>query len=48
VLISGILIMKFTESKDTARVEKIYYWSLRVIPPLSIALYFLLFLTLVR
>lgn len=48
VLISGILIMKFTESKDTARVEKIYYWSLRVIPPLSITLYFLLFLTLVR
>jgi hypothetical protein len=46
VLLSGILIMKFTESKDTARVEQIYFWSVRVIPPLTVTLYFLLFLTL--
>jgi hypothetical protein len=47
VLVSGILILKFTESKDTARVEQINYWSIRIIPPLSITLYFLLFLSLV-
>ena len=46
VLISGILILKFTESKDTVRVEQINYWSLRIIPPLSITLYCLLFLSL--
>jgi len=45
VLLSGILILKFSESKDTARVEQINYWSIRVIPPLSITLYFLLFLS---
>jgi len=47
VLLSGILILKFTEDTDTARVQKVNYWSLRLIPPVSIALYFLLFLTLV-
>ena len=46
VLVSGILIMKFTEAKDPARVELIHRWSLRVVPPLSITLYFLLFLSL--
>ena len=46
VLVSGILILKFTEAKNTARVEQINYWSLRIIPPLSITLYFLLFLSL--
>jgi hypothetical protein len=45
VLISGILILKFTETRDTTRVEQVNYWSLRVIPPLSITLYFLLFLS---
>jgi hypothetical protein len=47
VLVSGILILKFTESKDTVRAEQVNYWSLRIIPPLSITLYFLLFLSLV-
>jgi hypothetical protein len=46
VLLSGILIMKFTESKDTARVETVYFWSLRIIPVISIAAYCLLFLCL--
>lgn len=46
VLISGILILKFTEAKDTARVEKVNYWSLRIIPPVSITLYVLLFVSL--
>lgn len=46
VLISGILIQKFTESGDTGRAEQVSRWSLRIIPPLSIALYFLLFLSL--
>ncbi|MFA4876375.1 MAG: hypothetical protein WC586_03105 [Methanoregula sp.] len=47
VLISGILIQKFTESGDTARAEQVQYWSLRAIPSLSLVLYFLLFLSLV-
>jgi hypothetical protein len=47
VLLSGILILKFTESGDMTRVEQINYWSIRVIPPLTITLYVLLFLTLV-
>jgi hypothetical protein len=46
VLLSGILIMKYTESKDPIRVEEIYRWSIRIIPPLSIGLYILLFLAL--
>ena len=46
VLLSGILILKFTESKDIARVEQINYWSIRIIPPLTFALYFVLFLSL--
>jgi hypothetical protein len=47
VLVSGILIMKFNEAKNTVRIEQVNYWSLRIIPPLSLTLYFLLFLTLV-
>jgi hypothetical protein len=47
VLISGILILKYMEDKDTIRIQKVNYWSLRLIPPVSIALYFLLFLMLV-
>ena len=47
VLVSGILILKFTEAKDTGRVEKVNKWSIRIIPPLTISLYFLLFLTLI-
>lgn len=46
VLVSGILIMKFTEIKDMIRVEQVYHWSIRIIPGLSIGLYVLLFLTL--
>ena len=48
VLVSGILILKFTEAKDPARVELVNRWSIRIIPPLSILLYALLFLTLIR
>ncbi|MDD1702418.1 MAG: hypothetical protein LUQ31_05515 [Methanoregula sp.] len=47
VLVSGILIMKFNESRDTVRIGLVDYWSLRIIPVLSLTLYFLLFLTLV-
>jgi hypothetical protein len=47
VLVSGIRILKYFEAKNTARVEQINFWSLRIIPPLFIALYFLVFLTLV-
>jgi hypothetical protein len=46
VLISGILIMKFSETRNITRIEQVDYWSLRIIPILSIGLYFLLFLTL--
>jgi hypothetical protein len=44
VLVSGILILKFTEAKDTIRVERVNRWSIRIIPALSIGLYSLLFL----
>jgi hypothetical protein len=47
VLLSGILIIKFTETKETLRAENVYYWSLRIIPVLSVIAYFLLFLSLV-
>jgi hypothetical protein len=43
VLVSGILLMKFTEVKDTARADRVYRWSLRIIPGLSILLYVVLF-----
>ncbi|WP_292544387.1 hypothetical protein [Methanoregula sp.] len=43
----GILILKYMEDKDTIRIQKVNYWSLRLVPPVSIALYFLLFLMLV-
>ncbi|MGA7797072.1 MAG: hypothetical protein WB986_00425 [Methanoregula sp.] len=46
VLVSGILILKFSEDKDTERVEQVNRWSLRIIPALSISLYFLLFLSI--
>jgi hypothetical protein len=44
VLLSGILILKFTESNETVRVEQVYRWSIWIIPPLTIILYGLLFL----
>jgi hypothetical protein len=46
VLISGVLIMKYTDDHNTRRVEQINYWSLRTIPVVAITLYLLLFLTL--
>jgi hypothetical protein len=46
VLISGILILRYNEAKAAARVEQISHWSLRIIPVVSIALYSLLFLSL--
>jgi hypothetical protein len=48
VLVSGILILKFTEAKDTERVDQVYLWSIRIIPVLAIVFYSLLFLTLMR
>ena len=44
VLVSGILILKYQEAQDTARVEQVSWWSLRIIPAVSLTLYFLLFL----
>ena len=44
VLVSGIMILKYNESKDTARAEQISQWSLRIIPIVSLTMYFLLFL----
>ena len=46
VLISGILIVHYTETKDTPRADRVNYWSLRYIPILSFCLYLLLFLSL--
>jgi hypothetical protein len=46
VLISGIFILNYTESGNTAMTERINYWSLRVIPVISLSLYVLLFLSL--
>jgi hypothetical protein len=48
VLVSGILIMKYNEAKDTVTTERIYRWSIRCIPPLSIALYAILFVAFLR
>jgi hypothetical protein len=46
VLISGILILKFSGDGDTARVEQVNRWSIRIIPALSITLYLLLTFTI--
>jgi hypothetical protein len=48
VLVSGILIMKFTEMKDGGTVDRIYSWSIRIIPPFSISLYLVLFVAFLR
>jgi hypothetical protein len=48
VLVSGILIMKYTEMEDAGKVDRIYYWSVRIIPPLSISLYLMLFVAFLR
>jgi hypothetical protein len=46
VVITGIVNLMLAEAKDTAGVEMVNRWSLRIIPPVSIGLYCLLFLTL--
>lgn len=46
VLISGILIMKYNERPDLARVDQISAWSLRIIPFVSLVMFSYLFLTL--
>jgi hypothetical protein len=46
VLVSGILIIYFSEAKDPVRIEQVNRWSIRIIPALSISLYAVLFLTL--
>ena len=46
VIVSGILIIKYTEDKNARRVEQVNYWSLRLVPAVSISLYILLFLIL--
>jgi hypothetical protein len=47
VLVSGIMIMKYNEANDTARVEQISWWSLRIIPAVSLTLYILLFVWMI-
>lgn len=45
VLLSGILILKYSESNEPARVNRVYRWSIWIIPPASLVLFALLFLT---
>jgi hypothetical protein len=47
VLVSGIMIMKYNEANDMARVEQISWWSLRIIPAFSLTLYILLFVWMI-
>jgi len=47
VCVSGILILKFTEDKNARRVDQVNYWSLRLIPVVTISLYILLFAVLI-
>jgi hypothetical protein len=46
VLISGLLILKYTEAKDQEKIGLVNKWSIRGIPTVSICLYLLLFLSL--
>ena len=46
VLISGIMVLKFSEAGNSVRIGQINYWSIRIIPLLCLSLYFLLFLSL--
>ena len=46
VLVSGILIIHFSELKASERVDQIHRWSIRIIPIISATLYLLLVLTL--
>ncbi len=45
-LVSGVLILKFSEAKDQDRIGLVNRWSIRIVPVLSITLYCLLFLSL--
>jgi hypothetical protein len=47
VCVSGILLLKFTEDKNSRRIEQVNYWSLRIIPAISISFYILLFVVLI-
>jgi hypothetical protein len=46
VLVSGLLILKFTESKDQEHIGSVNRWSIRIIPTISLTLFSVLFLTL--
>lgn len=46
VLLSGILILRYTETKNTDRADLVYRWSIRIIPTVSILFYALLFIRL--
>jgi hypothetical protein len=43
-LVSGILALMYHHRKDAAKLKKTHYYSTRLLPPLAIALYLLLFL----
>jgi hypothetical protein len=44
VLVSGILVQRYAETKDTAKIDLIHHWSIRIIPAFSIVLYAILFI----
>lgn len=44
VIVSGILIQKFSESNNITRLEQVNRWSIRIIPVVSVVAYSLLFL----
>jgi hypothetical protein len=46
VLVSGIIILKFTEAKDQDRIGLVNKWSIRIIPSISLTLYCILFISL--
>jgi hypothetical protein len=46
VLVSGLLILRSTEAKDVDQVKRVNRWSIKIIPTISLTLYFLLFISL--
>lgn len=48
VLLTGIFLIWFKEKQRPDRIDQVNRWSIRIIPALSIALYALLFLTLLN
>lgn len=46
VLISGVLILMYSETGNKAAIDRVDYWSKRFIPAVSVTLYLLLFLTI--